>query len=147
MYNRIYVLRFPKDICDQPIVYKLVKQFDMEFNILKADILPQREGVMILEMKGSKANVKEGLEYLQEQGVKVERLATGVCRDEEKCFQCGACTGICPVGALYIHRPDMAVLFDPDKCTGCGMCVPICPVRAMEMSLSPSWALPEEEPA
>ncbi|MEW5818510.1 MAG: 4Fe-4S binding protein, partial [Spirochaetota bacterium] len=62
-------------------------------------------------------------------------LSTIIRRDDDKCFQCGACTGICPTQALYISRPDMAVLFDPDKCTGCGLCVTACPVRAMEVSL------------
>ncbi len=135
MYNRIYFLQFSKKISNEPIIYQLVKQYDVEFNILKADILPQRDGLMILELKGSKANVLKGLEYLENQGVKVERLAASVGRDDEKCFQCGVCTGVCPVGALSIQRPDMAVLFDADKCTGCGLCVPICPVRAMELSL------------
>lgn len=143
MYNRIYYLHFSKKISNEPIIYQLVKQYDVEFNILKADILPQRDGLMILELKGSKTNVLKGLEYLENQGVKVERLAASVCRDDEKCFQCGVCTGVCPVGALSIHRPDMAVLFDADKCTGCGLCVPICPVRAMELSLGQE-ALAEE---
>ena len=134
MYTRIYFLRFPKETSDQPIIFKLVKQYEVEFNILRADILPQREGIMIIELKGNQENVKEALSYLKGLGVKVERLATKVGRDEEKCFQCGACTGICPVDALYIQRPEMAVLFDPDKCTGCGLCVAICPVRAMRVS-------------
>lgn len=144
MYNRIYILRFPKYTTDEPIIYHLVKQYDVEFNILKADILPQREGLMILGLKGTKANVEKGLAYLKERGVKVERLAASVRRDDEKCFQCGVCTGVCPVGALSLHRPDMAVLFDPDKCTGCSLCVPICPVRAMELSLGEEDVLTEE---
>ncbi len=135
MYTRIFILRFPKDTSDQPIIYQLVKQYDMQFNILKADILPQREGLMILELKGKKESVKKGLDYLAEIGVNVQRLAATIGRDDEKCFQCGACTGICPVGALSLSRPSMEVLFDPEKCTGCGLCVPICPVRAMEVSL------------
>jgi len=134
MYTRIYFFRFPKETCDKPIIYYLVTRFDVEFNILKADILPQREGIMIIELKGSRENVKESLAYLQDLGVKVERLAGKVRRDESRCFQCGACTGICPVGALSIRRPDMAVLFVPEKCTGCGLCVTGCPVRAMEVS-------------
>jgi len=143
VYNRIYILRFSKNTSTEPIIYQLVKQYDVEFNILKADILPQRDGLMILELKGTKVNVLKGLEYLENRGVKVERLAASVRRDDEKCFQCGVCTGVCPVGALSLHRPDMAVLFDADKCTGCGLCVPICPVRAMELSLGPE-ALAEE---
>ncbi len=143
MYNRIYILRFFKDTSTEPVIYQLVKQYDVEFNILKADIFPQRDGLMILELKGSKANVVKGLAYLEERGVKVERLAASVRRDDEKCLQCGVCTGVCPVGALSLHRPDLAVLFDPDKCTGCSLCVPICPVRAMELSLGED-ALTEE---
>ncbi len=134
MYTRIYFLRFPKETSDQPVIYYLVKRYDVEFNILKADILPQREGIMIIEFKGNRENIREALSYLKDLGVQVERLAGKVSRDDEKCFQCGACTGICPVGALYMQRPEMAVLFDPDSCTGCGLCVTACPVRAMTVS-------------
>ncbi len=135
MYARIYILRFPKDSSDKPFIYQLVKKYDVESNILKADILPHREGMMILELKGNKKNLKEGLEYLKSFGVRVERLAAGISRDEGKCFQCGACTGVCTSGALYIRRQDMAVIFDADKCTGCSLCVTICPVRAMNVYL------------
>lgn len=136
MNTRIHVLRFPKEVIDQPIICNLVKRYDLEFNILKATILLQQEGVMVLELKGHKANVKKGLEYLRKLGVHVESLAGSINRDDEKCYQCGACTGICPTGALYVHRPDMAVLFDPGKCTACGLCVNVCPARAMEVSLN-----------
>jgi len=146
MTTKIYVLRFPKETSNEPIIYQLVKQYDVEFNILKADILPQREGVMILELKGTQEKVKNGLDYLKSFGVQAERLAAAIKRDDDKCFQCGACTGICPVGALYIKRPSMEVIFDADKCTGCSLCVPICPVRAMEVSpLSEAFVEAEEK--
>ncbi len=147
MATRIYILRFPKETSNEPMIYQLVKQYDVEFNILKADILPQREGVMVLELKGIKDSVNQGLEFLKSFGVKVERLAAVIRRDDEKCFQCGACTGICPVGALFIQRPGMEVLFDPDKCTGCSLCVPVCPVRAMEVSLGAGILAEEDENA
>lgn len=146
MSTRIYILRFPKETSSEPVIFQLVKQYDVEFNILKADILPQREGVMILELKGPKDKVNTGLDYLRSFGVKVQRLAAAINRDDKKCFQCGACTGICPVGALYIKRPSMEVIFDPDKCTGCSLCVPICPVRAMEVSpIAETFAEAEEK--
>jgi L-aspartate semialdehyde sulfurtransferase ferredoxin len=144
VYTQIYLLRFPKDTSDQPFIYRLVKEYDIEFNILKADILLQREGIMIIELKGSsKSNVVAGLDYLKAMGVKIERLATRIRRDDENCFQCGACTGVCSSGALYIQRPSMEVVFDAEKCTGCSLCVPICPVRAMEVSLNDDWILNE----
>ena len=145
MYTHIYILKFPKDTSDRPFVYRLVKEYDLEFSILKADISLQREGMMILELKGAnKTAVKEGLDYLRGYGVQVQRLASRIHRDDAKCFQCGACTGICPSGALYISRPLMEVHFDADRCTGCNLCVPICPVRAMAICLDRDLALSEE---
>ncbi len=135
MYKRIYVLKFPKGTGDQPIICRLVKQYGLDFNILKASVLFQHEGVMVLELSGHKEQVQAGVEYLQKIGVGVEKLATIIHRDDDKCFECGACTGICPTGALHLKRPEMAVLFDVKRCTGCGLCVPVCPVRAMELSL------------
>ncbi len=136
MHTRIYVLRFPQEVIDQPIICHLVKKFDVEFNILQASINLQEEGIMVIELMGHKENVRRAVNYLKEQDVNVEKLTASIRRDDDRCFQCGACTGICPTGALYIHRPDMAVLFDPEKCTGCGLCVSVCPVRAMEVSIS-----------
>jgi ferredoxin len=136
MNTRIYVLKFPKEVIDQPIISNLVKKYDLEFNILKATILLQQEGVMVLEFIGHKANVKKGIAYLNEMGVTVKSMAGNIRRDDEKCYQCGACTGVCPTGALSLHRPDMAVLFDEEKCTACGLCVSVCPARAMEVSLN-----------
>ena len=140
MNTRIYVLKFPKEVIDQPIISNLVKKYDLEFNILKATILLQQEGVMVLEFIGHKANVKKGIAYLNEVGVSVKSMAGNIHRDDEKCYQCGACTGVCPTGALSLHRPDMAVLFDEEKCTACGLCVSVCPARAMEVSLNGSVA-------
>ncbi|MCK5340120.1 MAG: 4Fe-4S binding protein [Desulfobulbaceae bacterium] len=136
MYTRIYILRFPKDIIDQPIICNLVKEYGVDFNILQASISLQDEGLMVIELMGTKASIKKGVSYLKKIGVKIEKLAASIRRDDDKCYQCGMCTGICPTGALFIHRPDMAVLFDPKKCTGCSLCVTVCPVRAMEVSIN-----------
>jgi len=144
VHTQIYLLRFSKETSERPFVYRLVKDYDLEFNILKADILLQREGMMILEIKGTKESVKAGLDFLRSHGVRAQRLASRIGRDESKCFQCGQCTGICPSGALSISRPTMEVLFDPERCTGCDLCVPICPVRAMEISPDRDMALAED---
>lgn len=136
MYARIYILRFPKESSQRPFIYELIKKYDVEANILKADILPHREGMMVLELRGNKSSIRQGLDYLRSFDVEVERLAAEVRRDEHLCFQCGSCTGVCPSGALHIRREDMAVLFDPEKCTGCMVCVTLCPVRAMDVSLA-----------
>ena len=131
MTTKIYVLHFPKETSDKPLISALVRQYDIDFNILKATILQGSEGLMVLEVSGHKKNVKEALASLKSHGVKIESISTIIRRDEEQCFHCGACTGVCPVSAIYLKRPEMTVHFDAEKCTGCGLCVAVCPVNAM----------------
>ena len=50
--SRRIVLRFPKRLVDRPIVYRLVKDYDLKFNILKANFTPEEEGLMVLEITG-----------------------------------------------------------------------------------------------
>lgn len=127
------VLRFGTDISVKPIVYRLVKDYDLVVNIVKADVNPQKEGTMILEVTGDQS--EEGLNYLRNIGVSVQALNQEIIRNEEKCVMCGVCTGICPTGALYMERPSMEVRFDGDQCVFCQLCVKVCPMRAMEVRL------------
>ena len=133
MYRRVLVLRFPSEITDKPLVCSLAREFDLCFNILKAEILPGQEGIMVLELSGHKKHVTQGLKYLKAQGVKVKSVAQEIRRNEDVCIHCGACTGICPTNALEIDPVTQEVLFEPKKCKGCELCVVVCPVRAMEI--------------
>ncbi len=136
MHAEILVLHFDRDTVDKPIIYKLAKDFDLEFNLLKATIYPRKEGLIVLELRGHPKNFKRGVKYLRDSGVKVERVAHDVRRNEDLCYQCGACTAVCPTGALHIKRPEMEVLFDPEKCSACELCCPVCPARAMEVKIN-----------
>ena len=133
MYSKILVLRFPKTAAQKPIVCYLTKDYDLIFNILNAAILPRKEGVMVLELSGSRKNFKEGLKYLEAQGVLVQNASQEVKRNNRKCTHCGTCTAVCPTGALAVERTDMSVAFDQKKCSICELCVPTCPTRAMEV--------------
>ena len=136
MYSKTLSLRFPKDIVNDPIVVKLVKDFDLSFNLLKTVIYPRKEGLMVLQLSGHRQNFKEGVRYLKRIGVKVESIGEDIRRNEQTCIQCGACTAVCPTGALHIKRPEMEVLFDREKCSACEWCVPACPVHAMEVKFN-----------
>jgi len=138
MYSKTLSLRFPEKIVDQPIAVNLVKNFDLSFNILKATIYPRKEGFMVIELSGHRKNFKEGVRYLKSLGIKVENIGHDIKRDEEICFQCGACTAVCPTGALYIKRPEMEVIFNKDRCSACELCVVACPARAMKVRFNRS---------
>jgi len=136
MNKRMLVLRFPPEITDKPIIWNLSHSFDLCFNILKAEILPGQEGLMVLELSGHRKNVTQGLRYLRSQQVEVKAVEQEIRRNNDVCIQCGACTGICPTGALCMNPGTMDVLFDAKKCSGCELCVLVCPVRAMGIRFS-----------
>jgi ferredoxin len=133
VYSKILILRFPKDIVHKPLVCSLVRDFDLTFNILNATVFPRQEGLMVLELYGNKKNFRQGVNYLKDHGVSVQNAEQEVKRDEKKCTHCGACTAVCPTGALYIIRPEMTVQFDQKKCSVCELCVPACPTRVMKV--------------
>lgn len=132
MYSKILILRFPKTEVEKPIVCHLVKDYDLTFNILNAAVLPRKEGIMVLELIGTRKNFKDGINYLKNQGVHVESASQEIKRIKKKCTHCGACTAVCPTGALSIQRPEMIVEFNQKKCSVCELCVPTCPTRAMD---------------
>lgn len=138
MYSKTLSLRFPEKVVNEPVVVNLVKKFDLSFNILKATIYPRKEGLMVMELNGHRKNFQKGVRYLKSLGIKVESIGHDIMRDNEKCFQCGACTAVCPTGALYIQRPEMEVIFDKDRCSACELCVVACLARAMEVKFDRS---------
>jgi ferredoxin len=140
MLKKGLVLRFPPEIVDQPIVYRLVKDFNLVFNILKAMITPGKEGIMILELSGDRENLEKGLKFLKDVGVDVKTIAQQMAKNEEVCIHCGACTAVCPTGALFVDRQTFQVIYDPEKCTACGFCVSACITKAMEVFI-PSEAI------
>ena len=127
------VLRFPKRLVERPIVYRLVKDYGLELNILKASITPEEEGLLVLELKGDQKEYDKGIDFLVKGGVKIESLSQDVTRNEERCTSCGACITICPAGAFELEPGTRLVKFNNEKCIACGLCIPACPPRAMEV--------------
>ena len=134
MISKRIVLKFPHKLLDKPIVYKLVKEHDLVFNILQASVGPKKEGLLVLDLSGRKADYDSGMSYLQELGVTVEPLKQDITRDEARCTHCGACVVVCPAGALAPEKETSKVIFDAEKCIACGLCVNACPPRAMKVS-------------
>ena len=127
------VLRFPKRLVERPIVYRLVKDYNLELNILKASITPEEEGLLVLELKGDQKEYDRGINFLVKGGVQIQSLSQDVTRNEERCTSCGACITVCPAGAFEVEPGTRLVIFNNEKCIACGLCIPACPPRAMEV--------------
>jgi len=127
------VLRFPKRLVDRPIVSRLVRDFNLDFNILKASVTPEEEGLLVLEVSGKQEDYDKGVEYLTKTGVRIQSLSQDVTRNEERCTHCGACITICPTSAFELAPLTRQVNFYNEKCIACGLCIKACPPRAMEV--------------
>ncbi|MCK5181714.1 MAG: 4Fe-4S binding protein, partial [Dehalococcoidia bacterium] len=113
--SRRIVLHFPPNITEQPVVYRLVKDFGLTFNLLKASVSPGEEGLMVMELSGDQKNYDKGVKYLTEAGVRIQSLSQDVVRDESRCTHCGACIAICPTEAFSLEPKTREVLFDHNK--------------------------------
>jgi len=131
--SRKIVLHFPSRLVDRPIVYQLIKEYDLSFNILKASVIPDEEGLVVLELSGEQDNYDKGIKYLTKTGVKIQSLSQNVLRNDERCTHCGACITICPTGAFELDRKTRQIAFINEKCIACGLCIKACPPRAMEL--------------
>ena len=56
MIKHKLVLRFPASLVEQPLIYRLVKDYDLMVNILRADINPRKEGRLVMEVSGREEN-------------------------------------------------------------------------------------------
>ncbi len=132
MKKRI-ILRFKRNTIDKPIVYRLVKDYNLVFNILRANISPRADSMMVMEIEGSYSDFERGLEYLKGLNIDIEPIEQDISRDEEKCVHCGVCTSVCVPEALHLDRKTMKVVFDYENCVACELCVKVCPVKAMSV--------------
>ncbi len=126
-------LTFPPRQSLKPVVYHLVKDFDLVPNILRSQIQPGQEGRMLLEVTGSKESFAAGVAFLEEQGLTVREAASDICLDEDRCVDCGLCTAVCKPGALTLDRECGTLALDKDKCVYCEACVIACPRRAITL--------------
>jgi NAD-dependent dihydropyrimidine dehydrogenase PreA subunit len=127
-------LTFPPRQSLKPVVYHLVKDYDLVPNILRAQIHPAQEGRMVLEVTGSAESFTAGVAFLKSQGLTVSEAASDIVLDEELCVDCGLCTAVCRPDALTLDPSAQTLVFDKDKCVYCEACVIACPRRAITLS-------------
>jgi len=62
---------FPPHLVQEPIIWRLGKNFNVVTNIRRADVTEDR-GWVILELEGDLEEIEKGVRWVEEQGVRVD---------------------------------------------------------------------------
>jgi Fe-S-cluster-containing hydrogenase component 2 len=124
------MLRFSREIADQPITSQVILEQGTPVNILSAH-MNQRGGEILAEIDTDHA--ERVIRAFRDRGVVVD-VRRLIEKDDEGCTDCGACVSLCPMDALSFDD-DHSVLLDEERCNGvtCGLCVDACPQRAIRL--------------
>ncbi len=133
MLKKRYVLTFPTNLLHEPITYHLIKDYDLIVNILRARVNPNEEGLLVLEVEGTRSELESAVKYLQNLGVGLQPLARDIKWNEKVCTHCTACIAMCPTSAFKVDKKTRRVTFDKNKCIACELCVKACPYGAIEI--------------
>ncbi len=73
MTNVRVKITFPEHLIKQPIIARLVREFDVMPNIRRANV-EEHVGWIVCELGGDEAAVERAIEWLHDLGVGVDRL-------------------------------------------------------------------------
>ena len=131
MTTRKLFLHFARCETEKPIVYHLVKDYQLVINIFRAKVTPEEEGYLVLDVTGEEADIERAIEFVKTFDVKVDPVNKGLRWDPEICTHCGNCVPHCPTAALHIpNRTDMRISFSEELCVECLACIKNCPYNA-----------------
>ncbi len=62
---------FPPQLVQEPIIWRLGKNFNVVTNIRRADVT-ETQGWVVLELEGDMEEIERGIKWVEEQGVRVD---------------------------------------------------------------------------
>ncbi|MDD1771236.1 MAG: 4Fe-4S binding protein [Methanomassiliicoccales archaeon] len=127
-----FLITFSPDQVSEPITFRLVKQYDLMVNILRAEI-DENGGRLMLSVEGSGPQIQKAIKYLEDVGVQVKELKEYIKKDDQRCTNCGLCVSVCPVSAYRVDKTTWKVVFQNEKCVACGLCIDACPPGAIKL--------------
>ena len=77
MARRRVRFTFPPKLIQEPIIYRLVKDFDIVVNIRRAEVKADH-GWVVLELDGEEERLERGITWLKAQGVQVDPIERDV---------------------------------------------------------------------
>ena len=68
---RKVMLKYPEHLIQEPVLFRMARQFDVMPNIRRARVT-ETIGEIVLTLEGGAENLEQGIRYLREAGVQVE---------------------------------------------------------------------------
>ncbi len=131
MITQKLLLHFPQSATEKPIVYHLVKDYNLIINIFRARVTPEEDGFLVLDVTGNEEDIRQGMAFVKSFNIQVNEANKGVRWDSSKCVQCGNCIPHCPTEALYISdKKSRKIDFNSSLCVECLSCIENCPFGA-----------------
>ncbi|NJL02042.1 MAG: 4Fe-4S binding protein [Spirulinaceae cyanobacterium RM2_2_10] len=130
MKKRI-TLTFPRSTVQMPVTYRLAKDFNVAANIIRAQVAPNQVGKLVVELLGDIDEIDAALDWMRSQSIQVSLASREIAIAEDRCVDCGLCTGVCPTEALTLAPDTFKLNFARSRCVVCEQCIPTCPVQAI----------------
>lgn len=65
-------LSVPADRVKEPFIYRMVTEYRLQPNILEANLSPDKNGAMVVELSGKPQDIESGILFLRESDIEVE---------------------------------------------------------------------------
>ena len=72
-----FYLTYPPTLIKQPLIYLLIKKFDVIPNIRGANVSDEM-GLLAMEIEGAQSDLDQAVAWLREQGVTVEPIEKNI---------------------------------------------------------------------
>lgn len=74
-YTQKVQLHYPLERLTEPVVTRLVTEYDLSPNLLRADVDARTGGWLVVELSGERERIDSALEWLRAQGLEVSDVA------------------------------------------------------------------------
>jgi len=71
MARQQFMIKYPPELLQEPIIYNIGQQFGLITNIIRADITEDK-GWMLLELEGAPDDIEQGIAWATSRGARVE---------------------------------------------------------------------------
>ncbi len=129
-----YVLDYSVQTTSEPLLWHVVKNWDLKINILRAKVSEGQVGNLLVELEHPSEEIfNEAIGWLEKRGVSCTPVSKRLNWKEEACIHCGACTAVCFSGALSMDRESWQLQVDATRCTACELCIKACPMATFSL--------------